>query len=203
MDTRPERAELNDRLNLIETMIAEGRKTTESWGWTFVLWGAAYYIAIAWSTWGHSAYAWPTTMVLAALVTALVASRMGRKHAETTVGRALAAVWIGIGVSLFLFGMSEGWSGRLAVQSFVAAIAVMLGAANAISSIVLRWGAQFACALAWWAAAVASPFLSESQSEMVLLVAIFLCQIVFGVYMMLAEARERRIDAGKSGAAHV
>ena len=44
--------ELKDRLNLIETMIAEGRRKTESWGWTFVLWGVAYYVAIAWSSCG-------------------------------------------------------------------------------------------------------------------------------------------------------
>ena len=31
--------DLKDRLSLIEQMIAEGRRTTESWGWTFVLWG--------------------------------------------------------------------------------------------------------------------------------------------------------------------
>ena len=37
--------ELKDRLSLIESMIAEGRRTTESWGWTFVLWGVAYYIS--------------------------------------------------------------------------------------------------------------------------------------------------------------
>ena len=43
--------ELNDRLALIERMIAEGRRTTESWGWTFVLWGVVYYVAIAWSAW--------------------------------------------------------------------------------------------------------------------------------------------------------
>ena len=49
-----ERQELNDRLSLIESMIAEGRRTTESWGWTFVLWGVAYYIAIAWATVGRS-----------------------------------------------------------------------------------------------------------------------------------------------------
>ena len=39
--------DLKDRLRLIESMIAEGRRTTENWGWTFVLWGVAYYIAIA------------------------------------------------------------------------------------------------------------------------------------------------------------
>ena len=41
--------ELKDRLSLIESMIAEGRRTTESWGWTFVFWGVAYYVAIAWA----------------------------------------------------------------------------------------------------------------------------------------------------------
>ena len=38
-----EEQELKDRLSLIESMIAEGRRTTESWGWTFVLWGVAYF----------------------------------------------------------------------------------------------------------------------------------------------------------------
>ena len=29
--------DLEERLSLIESMIAEGRRNTESWGWTFVL----------------------------------------------------------------------------------------------------------------------------------------------------------------------
>ena len=41
MIPNPQQQDLNDRLTLIETMIAEGRRSTESWGWTFVLWGVA------------------------------------------------------------------------------------------------------------------------------------------------------------------
>ena len=52
MTANAEELELKDRLSLIETMIAEGRRTTESWGWTFVLWGVAYYVAIAWDSLG-------------------------------------------------------------------------------------------------------------------------------------------------------
>ena len=63
-----ERQELSDRLSLIESMIAEGRRTTESWGWTFVLWGVAYYVAILWATLGHSNWAWPVTMSAACVV---------------------------------------------------------------------------------------------------------------------------------------
>ena len=46
MTGNSEEQELKDRLSLIESMIAEGRRNTESWGWTFVLWGVAYYVAI-------------------------------------------------------------------------------------------------------------------------------------------------------------
>src|SRR6516225_12044996 len=81
--------DLKDRLALIETMIAEGRRTTESWGWTFVLWGMAFYVAIAWSTWGHSAWAWPATMAAAVVVTVMLVSIKAGHAAETTVGPAL------------------------------------------------------------------------------------------------------------------
>jgi hypothetical protein len=59
MTANAEELELKDRLSLIESMIAEGRRTTESWGWTFVLWGVAYYVAIAWSAWGINVVRWP------------------------------------------------------------------------------------------------------------------------------------------------
>jgi hypothetical protein len=75
MTANNEELELKDRLNLIENMIAEGRRTTESWGWTFVLWGVAYYVAIAWSSWGHGTLAWPVTMIAAGVLTAVFASR--------------------------------------------------------------------------------------------------------------------------------
>ena len=44
--------ELNERLSLIQSMIAEGRRSTESWGWSFLLWGIAYCVATAWSALG-------------------------------------------------------------------------------------------------------------------------------------------------------
>ena len=64
-----EELDLKDRLSLIESMIAEGRRTTQSWGWTFVLWGVAYYIAIGWSAIGNAQLAWPVTMIGSVKVT--------------------------------------------------------------------------------------------------------------------------------------
>ncbi len=121
-----DRQELNDRLNLIETMIAEGRQKTESWGWTFVLWGIAYYVAIAWATWGHSPYAWPVTMVGTSILTAVIASLRGKREPDTTIGRSIGAIWIGLGCSLFILCMSTALSGRAEQHVFLGMIEAML-----------------------------------------------------------------------------
>ncbi len=45
-----EERELTERIALIESMMQEGRKSTEEWGWNFLLWGIAYFVAVAWSS---------------------------------------------------------------------------------------------------------------------------------------------------------
>lgn len=184
--------ELADRLSVIETMLAEGRQKTESWGWSFVLWGVAYYIAAAWATMGQSNIAWPVTMITASVLTAMIATRRRGNRPETTMGRAIASIWIAMGISLFLVCMSMALSGHAEQHTFLAFVEGMLGAANAASSLALKWKAQFACAVIWWASAAVSCFGTVTQGSIAFLVAIFLGQIVFGVWMMLAEARERK-----------
>ena len=210
------RQELASRLSLIETMIAEGRQKTESWGWTFVLWGVAYFAAIIfanlgapvneWSTWGHHTLAWPITMMstLALMYTyiGLNASRR-TKQPETTIGRAIYSMWIAMGVSMMIFFTAAGFSGRLDEHIYIAVISAMLGTTNFASSLILKWRPQFLSALVWWAAAVAACFGSVTQSMVVFLIAIFFGQIVFGAYGMISEARQREAQAtSASGAAH-
>ena len=194
--------DLNERLTLIETMIAEGRRSTESWGWTFVLWGVAYYVAIAWSTWGHSNLAWPVTMVAASVLMGILIGRKGRNTAETTVSRAISAVWIALGVSLFTLLLSLGISGRYDFHLFVAIIGALLGMTNATSALILRWKMQFASAVVWWVAAVAACFGSGTLTTIAFLAAIFFCQIVFGIYGMVREARQARASAAGQGTLH-
>jgi hypothetical protein len=185
--------ELRDRLNLIESMIAEGRCHTESWGWAFVLWGLVYYAAILWSYWNHSAWAWPVTTIVGVIVTIAVASRKAGNRPRTTLRRAVASIWIASGVSMFLLFFALGASGKLTDWHLFASIAAaMLGVANGASAILLRWRIQLACAIVWWATAVAMCFGSDLQSAIVFLVAIFLCQIVFGIYGTIAAAKKNK-----------
>jgi hypothetical protein len=195
MNEDAEELELKDRLSLIESMIAEGRRTTESWGWTFVLWGVAYYVAIAWANWGRPALAWPVTMTAAGVLTGILASRRASRHPETTIGRAMMAIWLAMGISTFALMLALGFSGRIDLHVSVAIVGTLLGAANATSSIILKWKMQFACAIAWWASAVAACFTSDGITSIIFLAAIFFCQIVFGIYAMSCESRRRNQGA--------
>ena len=190
--------DLAERVRLIENMMAEGRRKTESWGWSFVLWGVAYYVATAWATWGRASLAWPVTMIAAAVITGVVASRMSHGQPETRVGRALGAIWVSMGVSIFVLLMSLAYSGRYDEHVFVAIIGAMLGLANAASGIILKWRIQFVCAVVWLASAVIACFGSENLTSIDFLVATFIGLIVFGIYTMVLESRRRK----QSGVAH-
>jgi hypothetical protein len=204
--TRIEQQDLKERLDLIESMIAAGRRSTESWGWTFVLWGLAYYVAIAWATWGGSssvwgasqsrALAWPVTMIAACILTIVIGARKSKGQPDTTIGRAVPSIWICIGVSMLLIFPALSIAGRLDPHAFVAIVAAMLGIANGASGLILKWKMQFACAVVWWLTSVAACFGSQAQLQAVFLVALFLCQIVFGIYAMILESRRNRRIAG-------
>ena len=179
-----EELELKDRLSLIETMIAEGRRTTESYGWTFVLWGVAYYVAIFWAAIGHDYLAWPITMTVTGVLTAVIIAQKRRTKTATRTGRAM-------GISLFVLLMSLGISGRADQHTSIAIVAALLATANATSSIILKWKLQFACALVWWALTIYACFGKGKPLTITFLAAIFFCQIVFGIYGMIREARQR------------
>jgi hypothetical protein len=163
----------------------------------------AYYIAIAWSAWGpRPVLAWPVTMIAASVLTGVIASRIAGRRPETTIGRSMMAIWVGMGISTFLVMLSLGMSGRLDLHVAVAIVGAMLGAANCTSSIILKWRMQFACALFWWTAAVASLFGTENQAGIEFVVAIFFCQIVFGIYGMIRESRKRAARGARQGVSH-
>jgi len=201
------KVELTERLELIESMIAEGRRSTTRWGWTIVLWGVAFYVAIAWSLglfggpiWWQHYMAWPVTMVGAWLLTVILAKRMSQRNETpvTTVKRAIISIWTAMGIAMFALLLPLGLSGRSDQQVAIAVVTGLLGMANAASGLLLKWKAQFACAVAWWLAGMWSLFGTETQSVIAFLVGTFICQIVFGIYAMICESRERRRGAANA-----
>ena len=196
-----EEMELKDRLRLIETMIAEGRRTTESYGWTFVLWGVAYFIAIVWASLSHGYLAWPVTMTAAGVLTGVIIGWRRSQKPTNRTGRAIGAIWYAMGVSMFIILMSLGFGSRSEPHIFIAIMAAMLATANAASSIILKWKLQFVCAVVWWALCIYACFDKAKQLTfdkpltIAFLAALFFCQIVFGIYCMIREASVRRQEA--------
>lgn len=198
-ETQTNREELVERLKLIESMMAEGRHMQESWGWTFVLWGVAYFVAFFWAWLGQFAYAWPVTMLAAGVVTSIVLRRRRRRGPVTTLGRAISSIWTAAGLSMFLVLCAMGYSPYASNgHAMIAAFAGMLGLTNAACGMTLRWKAQMLCALLWWATAVAACYCADALLLPILLIAVFFGQIVFGGAMVLAELRRNK----RSGAVH-
>jgi hypothetical protein len=73
----------------------------------------------------------------------------------------------------------------------MAAIEVMLGIAHVASGSFLRWPTQIVVGALWWAAAIASCFVSGNGVAYVFLSATFVCMIGFGVYLMIRESRDK------------
>jgi hypothetical protein len=201
MENETTTRDLKERLDLIESMIAEGRRKTESWGWTFVLWGVAYYVAIAWATWGQGLSiwgdgrhwpAWPVTMIATAVLTMVVGLRKGRGQPGTLIGLAIFSIWTSVGIAMLVLFLTLGFAGRPAdPHLFVAVVAAMLGVANGACGLILKWKMQVASAVVWWITSAAACFGSDEQLAAIFLAAIFLCQIVFGIYAMVLESRRR------------
>lgn len=186
--------ELLTRFELVEMMVKEGRRSTEYWGWTFVLWGAAYLIAIGWSYWSHRPdIAWPVTMISATVLTIVVATQKKRTKPQTPVSRAINAIWAAVGTAIFIFCFAAAISHNAETHSYIAAVEIMIGIANCAVSIVLRWRGQFMMALLWWVSAIVTFFISPDRIMPILIFDTLVGFLGFGLYLMYRERRDRRL----------
>jgi hypothetical protein len=187
--------EIGERIALIESMMQAGRKTTEYWGWNFLLWGIAYLVAVAWSSLfpqaGGPRLAWAVTMIVSVLLTIGIARRRSGNKPRTEKSRGVLAIWKGVGWGIFVFAFPVAYSGHFHPQSFMAAIETMLGIAHVASGIFLRWQTQTVVGGLWWAAAIATCFVSGNGIAYVFLAATFVCNIGFGIYLMIRESRDK------------
>ncbi len=189
------RADLISRIELIETMMQEGRRRIEYWGWSQVLWGTAYLIAISWSQWlGHSEIAWPVTMIAATVVMIVVSSNKRRTEPSTAITRSLRAIWIGAGSALFLFCFAAASSGHSEAHTFVAAVETVLGIANFSSAMILRWRTQYLIAAIWWVSAVVTCFVRIGLIMPIFIAAILIGMIGFGLFLMYSQRRDSGVS---------
>ncbi len=130
-------------------------------------------------------------MVTAALVTVAIALRTARSSPSTTAGRSIGALWMAGGIALFVYGfcVANTWQGSVPV--LVGGVEVILGLINLASGLILCWQLQQFCGYLWTAFAAVSFFVPERIAGYLFLAAIFLCNILFGLILMISETRTR------------
>jgi hypothetical protein len=187
-----EREELASRLDLIERMIEDGRRDTEYWGWAFVLWGVGHVVSLVVSAAGYP-LVWPIAMTACGVAMGIGGARR-RERKSTSLGRALAAVWIALGAASFLAGMVGAISGFLPGPTILVLFFVLMGAASFSSGLIVRWPLWTGVGLLWWAAATVGMFAAEEILWWLGLAMAVAAEIGFGVYLMVLERRGTALD---------
>ena len=191
------RADLLQRVELMETMIAEGRRSMCRHGWIFLLWGIVCLLPMGWwhlqpdSNWVGK-WAWPVCLFFGWVLTAIgmKLQQSGRPVHRSATNRSIGAVWGVMGAAMGIYVLSAILSHHSHQVSYLAGILLILGMAHATSAAILRWRAQAVVAAFYWAGAI-SMFcnLPMQRLSQIFLAEICIGGILFGLYTMLMERR--------------
>jgi hypothetical protein len=186
-----DQGEVEDRLKLIETMMAEGRRTTERWGWVFLLWGLGPLIAMLWAArWPNAAWAWPVTLGACVIVNGVVVKLRKRGgEARTAAMRSIGAVWACTGVTVLLLGFGAVFAQTMDLRFLYVAVFALAAVAHGASSVILRWKAQFLAALVWWIASALALVAPEARLQEISVWGLLLGNVVFGAWLSYCEWR--------------
>jgi len=182
-----------DRLKLIEAMMIEGRRSTQRWGWSFLLWGIGPLVAMQWeSQWKYSAWAWPVTICLCIVANGLVLkTRRERGESKTAVTRSLSAVWACTGATVLLLSFAAVLTGMHDPRMTYVALFALAATAQGASSLILRWWPQFLAALVWWIACAIAFVAPAARLQDLAMTALLLANVVFGAWLAYREWRRR------------
>jgi hypothetical protein len=203
MDGGATREDLLQRLELMEQMIIEGRRSTTRRAWICVLWGLVDLVAMGWrflqpdSHW-VGIWAWPVCLIAGAALTLIglmvqkQRQELGRSSGKSTHThcRSVETAWAVMGVALAIYISSALVSHFSWQVSYIAGILMMVGMAHAISAVILRWRVQGAVAIIWWAGGVAMFFDPPLRViNLIMFLEMSVCMVLFGLYAMMLERR--------------
>jgi hypothetical protein len=93
---------------------------------------------------------------------------------------------------MFVFAFPVVSSGHVDAHILMAGIETLLGVAHIACATMVRWTPQMVIGALWWAAAIASCFVrTGNEVAIVFLAATLVCNIGFGIYLMIRESRDK------------
>jgi hypothetical protein len=192
------RDDLVQRVALMETMIAEGRRDTGRFGWVFILWGLVCLAGVCGSYFQPQSYwVWPIA-IASGFAIQFIEIAMHRRSGNWSSGnmksRSIAAVWRMMGIAIILYAAPAIVTHTIHQIAYIAAVFMFLGMAHAISAVILRWRVQGVVAGLWWAGGVATYFVPRNYVIAIYVVEMVCCWVLFGVYAMMLERRAAALE---------
>ena len=189
--------ELVARLDVIERMLEEGRRTIERWAWVYVLWGVGHALGVLASFTlpaQRVGLVWGGLMLGCGLATGVFAHRVARRQprsSEPRLHRALDAVWWSFAAVIVFLLITP--PGPATIPQWFAMFSAAYGAAFLASGHIVEWTPAKLNGAAWWGAAVAMKFLDAPAALLVFGAMAVVGEIGFGLWAM---AHERKVLAG-------
>jgi len=184
-----EKAEILSRVELIEQMIAAGKRTTEHHGWVFITWGIGYLVATTrMYLLPEPDIAWSVTMSVCGVLTGVGFWLTHRaKKTATEAEHSAGGVWIATALVFIPFILSGE-----AYKPMTAAVVIffIIGLANLASGNILRWWPQRMVGLLWWSCAVALANGPKNLYPVIFVFNALVCQIGFGLYLIMLDRKE-------------
>jgi hypothetical protein len=199
-----DRDELVQRLELVEAMIAEGRRYTGRNSWIFVLWGLVDLTAWVWQNYSRQfggRWAWPIC-----LTTGVVLTLAGKTMQQSDKGYSrndacgrVMGVWAMMGLAMGMYTASAIVTHFSWQYSYIAGLLMMLGMAHAISAMLLRWRVQGLVAAIYWAGGVAIfAFNSWRATNAIMLFEMGIVMMLFGLYAMWREPKRGGLKGARA-----
>jgi hypothetical protein len=201
-DSGTSRDDLVKRIELMEAMIAEGRRYTGRNSWIFVVWGIVDLVAWNWQHYSRhfgGRWAWPICLSAGVLLT-LAGKAMQRTDQGYSSGDLcgkVMSVWGMMGLTMGIYIASAMLTHFDWQFSYVAGLLMLLGMAHAISATILQWKVQGIVAALYWAGGVAIFVLNSwKATSTIMLLEMGVLMILFGLYATRVEPK----NDGRKGA---
>jgi hypothetical protein len=179
-----------DELLFIKKVIQDSRKIVADNGMGFIVWGVLVaigmlfgYVRFKFLPNLQFDYIWAWVILIGAgwVFSYFNYYRKPECKVSTFAGRILGTLWFSFGISMSVVGFGGYFSGAIRGDYISSIIAITLGAAYYISSVLYEWKALKLVGLLWWVGGFAMFYIHDATQFLFMAFLIIFGQVVPGI----------------------
>jgi hypothetical protein len=179
-----------DELLFIKKVIQDSRKIVVDNGMGFIVWGILItfgmicgYIKFLLDLKFDYMWVWIVLIAVGWTYSFFTFYRKKGKRVQTFVGRTIGCLWFSFGVSMTIIGFGGYYTNAIAGWQVSSIIAVLLGAAYYLSSVIYEWKWFKLIGLLWWVGSFVLFYVNGIEQFLVMACLLTLGQVLPGVIL--------------------